>query len=283
MVYDRDESGQPWFKPEEFKDYAFYIKGTSLIISKYRAAKRDAKLDNDKQVDILRYTAKGFFKNWKWYFIDEKQINRFRDYFKKMNINEVTEDMSGTIGAALPTHNYVMPVTPTPAPTPYESDPENYYIVTHPKDNKLTYSITKDPLQYSLYSVDPQEKGFYKVFKSDKGKIDKRYLTFKIKDKQKAKELYESLEELYNRNLTFTENGLRSDQYPDFIYSYLTDGSIIKTYDQILFDNRFELVSDFDTSVNEMSNNIYNYLKNGVSNIDTLQEQVKELEGIIYE
>ena len=282
-LYDRDESGQPWFKPEEFKDYAFYIKGTSLIISKYRAAKRDAKLDNDKQVDILRYTAKGFFKNWKWYFIDEKQINRFRDYFKKMNINEVTEDMSGTIGAALPTHNYVMPVTPTPAPTPYESDPENYYIVTHPKDNKLTYSITKDPLQYSLYSVDPQEKGFYKVFKSDKGKIDKRYLTFKIKDKQKAKELYESLEELYNRNLTFTENGLRSDQYPDFIYSYLTDGSIIKTYDQILFDNRFELVSDFDTSVNEMSNNIYNYLKNGVSNIDTLQEQVKELEGIIYE
>ncbi len=197
--------------------------------------------------------------------------------------NEIVEDMSGTIGAALPTHNYIMPVTPIPAPTPYESDPENYYIVTHPKNNKLTYSITKDPLQYSLYSVDPQEKGFYKVFKSDKGKIDKRYLTFKIKDKQKAKELYESLEEIYNRNLTFTENGLRSDQYPDFIYSYLTDGSIIKTYDQILFDNRFELVSDFDTSVNEMSDNIYNYLKNGVSNIDTLQEQIKELEGIIYE
>ena len=285
-LFDRDESGTPYFKPEEFKDYAFYIKGTSLIISKYRAAKRDAKLENNKQIDILRYTAKGFLKNWKWYFIDEKQINRFRNYFKKMNINEITEDMSGTIGAALPAHNYIMPVTPTPSPLPFESDKNNYYCIVHPKDQKLTYSITKDPLQYTLYSVDPQEKGFYKVFKSDKGKISKNYLTFKIKDKQKAKELYENLVQLYNRNLTFMDHGLTSNVNENYIYSYLTNGNNIISPDQILFDTRFELVRSFEESINYESTNLYNYLLHGSSienKLNTLSEQVKELEEIIYE
>ena len=159
-------------------------------------------------------------------------------------------------------------------------------MIVHPKDDlKLSYSITRDPLQYSMFSVDPQEKGFYKVFKTDKGKIKKPYLTFKIKDKQKAKELYESLSELYSRNLIFTEHGLRSDKQPDYIYSYLTEGSIIRTNDQILFDNRFEIVNDFDTSIQEMSNNIYNYLKGEgkFSQINILEQQLNELEGIIYE
>ena len=31
-----------FFKPEEFKDYAFYIKGTSVLVSRWRAAKRDS-------------------------------------------------------------------------------------------------------------------------------------------------------------------------------------------------------------------------------------------------
>ena len=447
-LFCNDDNGSPWFKPEEFKDYAFYIKGTSMIVSKWRAAKRDAKEDYKDSKDQLRYSSKNFFfKNWKYYITDEKEINRFRNYFKKIAINEsmllyesddaskldknfkhksgidfdiidikdnkvkghideikgkykdyfkgfaafekgtnnfagfirvwpnwvmkekyhgnlispvevkpkyrgyglgkllvkeamkkydanmlmvakdneiaikmykemgfsisqntkwnnedyyimttntvklwkstnkVTEDMSGTIGAALPAHNYIMPVTPTPAILPFESDKDNYYCVVHPKDQKLSYSITRDPLQYSMFSVDPQEKGFYKVFKTDKGKIKKPYLTFKIKDKQKAKELYESLSELYSRNITFTEHGLRSDEQPDYIYSYLTDGSIIKTNDQILFDNRFEIVNDFDTSIQEMSNNIYDYLKGEgkFSQINILEQQLNELEGIIYE
>lgn len=170
-----------------------------------------------------------------------------------------------------------------PSPQPYENIITNYKQIIPKDDLKLSYSITRDPLQYSMFSVDPQEKGFYKVFKTDKGKIKKPYLTFKIKDKQKAKELYESLSELYSRNITFTEHGLRSDEQPDYIYSYLTDGSIIKTNDQILFDNRFELTKDFDSSIQEMSNDIYNYLIKKNSSIDLLSEQVTELEGIIYE
>ena len=382
-LFDRDESGTPYFNPEEFKDYAFYIKGTSMIISKYRAVMRDSK-DNNKPVSRAFNSIRDFaFKNWKWYFIDEKQINRFRNYFNKILINEsvllleedmskyerpytyqeivenygketadrlmkdpahrwraqtgielihkepnlkelnriwknwnymtddmknksdkksyelfnldnkdnynklkkeyinesanMNEDMSGTIGAALPL---------TPSPIPYESDPDHYLIVNTRPDQKLSYSITKDPLQYTLYSVDPQEKGFYKVFKSDKGKISKNYLTFKIKDKQKAKELYENLIQLYNRNLTFMDHGLQSDINENYIYSYLTDGDNIISPDQILFDTRFELVRSFEESINYESTNLYNYLLHGSSTenkLNTLSEQVKELEEIIYE
>ena len=83
------EDKKAWFKPEEFKDYAFYIKGTSMLISKYRAAKRDAKNDSDNKKEEGKAFRNNFFKkNWKWYFIDEKRIKVFRDYFKNKSINE---------------------------------------------------------------------------------------------------------------------------------------------------------------------------------------------------
>jgi hypothetical protein len=89
-----DEHGKPWFRPEEFKDYAFYIKGTSALISKYRAAKRNSKYDNgtnkvNKGFDRFKSFTKDFFtKNWKWYLIDEKRINVFRKYFKSLEENQ---------------------------------------------------------------------------------------------------------------------------------------------------------------------------------------------------
>ena len=263
-------------EPEELKDYAVCIKGTSALISMHRAAKRD------QDPGILGYLDLMFdLQRLKAYRIYEKDLNKWYNYYSKLiNKNEsanMNEDMSGTIGAALPL---------TPSPTPYESDPDHYLIVNTRPDQKLSYSITKDPLQYTLYSVDPQEKGFYKVFKSDKGKISKNYLTFKIKDKQKAKELYENLIQLYNRNLTFMDHGLQSDINENYIYSYLTDGDNIISPDQILFDTRFELVRSFEESINYESTNLYNYLLHGSSTkdkLDTLSEQVKELEEIIYE
>ena len=60
------EDGKNYFKPEEFKDYAFYIKGTSMIISKIRAAKRDAKNDSKNTRQEIKAFSNNFFKkNWK--------------------------------------------------------------------------------------------------------------------------------------------------------------------------------------------------------------------------
>lgn len=91
------------------------------------------------------------------------------------------EDMSGTIGAALPPAGARAPIVPIPSPIPYESDKDNYYVVQYPKNNVFTYGITKDPLQYSMVSVDPLENGFYKVYKTNKGKINQKTLDFKVK------------------------------------------------------------------------------------------------------
>ena len=92
-LFCNSENGKPWFSPEEFKDYAFYIKGISMVISKHRAAKRDAKEDTDNKKDEIKSYLNNFIrKNWKWYFTDEKAINRFRKYFsnliKKDQMNE---------------------------------------------------------------------------------------------------------------------------------------------------------------------------------------------------
>ena len=84
-----------WFKPEEFKDYAFYIKGTSMMISSIRAAKRNAKVDHPAggakyQLEVLRQTLAP--DALKWYITNEKQIQQYVKYFTRLmkqgNLNE---------------------------------------------------------------------------------------------------------------------------------------------------------------------------------------------------
>ena len=84
-----------WFKPEEFKEYAFYIKGTSMMISSIRAAKRDAKEDHPAggakyQLGVLRQTLAP--DALKWYITNEKQIQQYVKYFTRLmkqgNLNE---------------------------------------------------------------------------------------------------------------------------------------------------------------------------------------------------
>ena len=87
-IFCYDEKGKPYFEPSYFKDYAFYIKGTSAIKSKYRAALRDSKYDGSLEPKykgfkrLKGFTKQFFTKNWKWYKLDEKRINKFREYFK---------------------------------------------------------------------------------------------------------------------------------------------------------------------------------------------------------
>lgn len=261
-----------WFKPSDFKDYAFYIKGTSMIVSKIRGAKRDSS-DSKGAARVVSF-ARMMTKNWKWYIRDEKWINTFVDYFSRrasMNEAELLEDMSGTIGAALPPAGARAPIVPTPSPMPYESDKDNYYVVQYPKNNVFAYCITKDPLQYSMVSVDPLEKGFYKVYKTDKGKINQKYLTFKIKDKKSGKQLYNEL----CRIADTTGKIFDSDIQSNYIYETLTEGSVILAPDQLLYDDRFELVDNPKDKLEKDMGKIYSWLKGGT--LDKLQEQVDAL------
>ena len=195
----------------------------------------------------------------------------YNDYIIRVNESAVNEDMSGTIGAALPPAGARAPIVPTPSPMPYESDKDNYYVVQYPKNNVFAYGITKDPLQYSMVSVDPLEKGFYKVYKTDKGKINQKYLTFKIKDKKSGKQLYNEL----CRIADTTGKIFDSDIQSNYIYETLTEGSVILAPDQLLYDDRFELVDNPKDKLEKDMGKIYSWLKGGT--LDKLQEQVDAL------
>lgn len=255
-----------WFTPEEFKDYAFYIKGTSMIISHIRAAKRDSKDSESKFKQGLAFVS-CMTKNWKWYIIDESQVNKFRKYFENLMSKKIDESMTDTIGGALPL---------TPNPIPYESDKDNYYIIQHMENNAFAYSITKDPAQYTMYSVDPEAKGFYKVFKSDKSKINKKYSTFKIKDRQKAKELYDELAKIESSN---SKTFFAGDTSNDYIYQRLTEGSKIISDDQIRYDTRFEEVKNFNEEVQDICESVRNFILGDP--ITRLEEQVSILSNLI--
>ena len=253
-----------WFTPDEFKDYAFYIKGTSMIISHIREAKRDSKDAGSKFKQGLAFVS-CMSKNWKWYVIDEGQVNKFRKYFENLIDKEIDESMSGTIGSAIPL---------TPNPIPYECNKDNYYIIQHMQNNVFNYSITKDPVQYTMYSVDPEEHGFYKVFKTDKSKISKKYTTFKIKDKQTAKELYDELAmcEAYGKSF------FAGEVSRDYIYRRLTEGSKLLSDDQIKYDTRFEQVQSFDEQIQDICEGVRYFILGDP--VTRLEEQVSNLANI---
>lgn len=190
---------------------------------------------------------------------DEKMIKPF------ITNSKITESMAGAIGSAIPL---------TPNPIPYECDKDNYYIIQHMQNNVFNYSITKDPVQYTMYSVDPEEHGFYKVFKTDKSKISKKYTTFKIKDKQTAKELYDELAmcEAYGRSF-FTGEVSR-----DYIYRRLTEGSKLLSDDQIKYDTRFEQVQSFDEQIQDICEGVRSFILGDP--ITRLEEQVSNLANL---
>ena len=196
------------------------------------------KYGNGKEAELFSW-------DWKWI----EQYN-----------SSVKEDMSGAIGAALPL---------TPSPVPYESNKDNYYIIQHMQNNVFNYSITKDPTQYTMYSIDPEHG--YKIFKSDKDKIQKSYLTFKLKDKRSAKEIYDEISDCFKSG--------KSVPSMNYIYEKYTGNKIISE-DQILFDDKLELIPNFYDGINEMCNELYKYLT--PSGLDILEEQVNQLKEVVY-
>lgn len=73
--------------PSDLKNYAVYIKGTSLIASHIRCAKRDSKKsDNPTMSFVSRITN---MKRIKWMLIDNKDLSKWINYYKPLaSVNE---------------------------------------------------------------------------------------------------------------------------------------------------------------------------------------------------
>ena len=249
------------------------LKATHLTVRKYN--KIAIHVYEKYGFEIYKEDKNSYYMKLKDVSIDmrEATIKEQKSIFKHMeeisnptgfnfynSLNEVDESMSGTIGAALPL---------TPSPVPYESNKDNYYIIQHMQNNVFNYSITKDPTQYTMYSIDPEHG--YKVFKSDKNKIQKSYLTFKLKDKRSAKEIYDEISDCFKSG--------KSVPSMNYIYEKYTGNKIISE-DQILFDDKLELIPNFYDGINEICNELYKYLT--PSGLDILEEQVNQLKEVVY-
>lgn len=80
-----------FIKPEQLKDCAVYIKGTSSIKSGYRALKRD--IDEDKRngmtsLQIFKHEFKRVKEDILYARENQKELRSFRSYFEKQSTNE---------------------------------------------------------------------------------------------------------------------------------------------------------------------------------------------------
>ena len=173
----------------------------------------------------------------------------------------VSEDMVSTIGSALPlTPEYNL-----------SNRSSNYYLVQDMKNNVFEYGISNGPFQQTTYNVETDNDGIHHIKTKNSTKHEK---IFKIKDKEKAKELYDELEEM----VEYGQKYFIDNRYGnDYIYSRLTEGSKIIEENQLMFDDRFEQVDSHTKEMINMCNEVYNYLV-GPKLIDILESQVSELE-----
>lgn len=192
---------------------------------------------------------------------DDKIDDQERDPDIIQASDVVSEDMVGTIGSALPlTPEYNL-----------SNRSSNYYLVQDMKNNVFEYGISNGPFQQTTYNVETDNNGIHHIKTKNSTKHEK---IFKIKDKEKAKELYDELEEM----VEYGQKYFIDNRYGnDYIYSRLTEGSKIIEENQLMFDDRFEQVDSHAKEVINMCNEVYNYLV-GPKLIDILESQVSELE-----
>ena len=82
-----------FLNPEALDNYAVYIKGTSIIVSKIRAAKRDSQNVNGS-VNKLKYFIKlGILTEWDKYKYSESRLIKFRNYF----INKAAKSLNESV------------------------------------------------------------------------------------------------------------------------------------------------------------------------------------------
>ena len=142
-LFYNGENGSPYFEPSEFKNYAFYIKGTSMIISKHRASLRDAKYDSSNKKEVLNNYINNFVKrNWSQYKLNEKRISKFRNYFNNL-INNKNNSINEAVKHARDCHiewekeNHYDPYedwTNESTVITEETNPSNQIIIDKPKN-----------------------------------------------------------------------------------------------------------------------------------------------------
>lgn len=174
----------------------------------------------------------------------------------EQRIVKVNENMQGVIGAA---------IVPS-----IKKGSDNVYMVQNLQNNVFAYGITKDPTQNEIIGVDA-EKG-YVVSKMNKKDIPGSYVTFKMRNRKKAEEVYEEAVKL-------AKMGAKVDDTEYFYRKYT--GMNILSDDQIIFDEAFIPIENFDDELKRESKLLESYIMNGDDSYMVLEQQIDKLEGLM--
>ena len=122
-----------FIKPEQLKDCAVYIKGTSSVKSGYRALKRD--IDEDKRngmtsLQIFKHEFKRVKEDILYARENQKELKSFRSYFEKQSTNEsyIEESSNNKV--------YHLSQTNLDGKTIQPTVPSNYMTVNGYEDGK---------------------------------------------------------------------------------------------------------------------------------------------------
>lgn len=85
-----------WINPKDLVDYAVYIKGTSRLISTYRAAKRNAGFENNTK-DKINAVKKQVMNDLKYGKDFESRLKTWRKFFTNIQKKNIHEDVSYVI------------------------------------------------------------------------------------------------------------------------------------------------------------------------------------------
>ena len=251
--FETGEDKKPWFEPYEFDEYAFYIKGTSMIISKHRAALRDAKTDGSNKKEVRKAYINNFFKkNWKWYFIDENRINKFRNYFKKkLESTSINEAMTAL------TTGYI----------PGFKDTGSVYIVNN-MQNMVFCGVTDSPKLDSVFYHRNKEGYFVKESFSTLPKVgtDWNIYATDISIEDAIKKLSPAIDKKVSEN---------------FVYNILFEKEVYGDINDQLRATleRVPTMEEFRNIIETATRNFINYDPDGIEKITNELEKIK---GEIY-
>lgn len=136
-----------FMEPLELKDYAVYIKGTSALISRIRAIKRDWKNDKNNSKSFIQ-RAKLLLSRLGDDILDarsfEKKIQNYRNYFSRISMNESSVDDDKEYG--LPS----LKKYPMPDEKHVLSAIRFFNYVSPANEKELAMNIKKKMKQYNI-------------------------------------------------------------------------------------------------------------------------------------
>ena len=204
-----------WFyKPEELKDYAVYIKGTSALVSMIRSARRDC--SDVKGLSKMPAFLKNMFRKDRAhaYFQTESTIQKWRDYFVSISDSTIHENMYAA------SQGFML------------MNPNDSIIINYMKHNTFT-----DEGDYALAF----NQKFDRIFARDEHGILKEFTTSFLLDTTYTPYIVDD-----NANFVkeFIENRIDTKVSSSEIYEAVFDHPLYSK-DQILFEARAKKYKDY--------------------------------------